>query len=75
MLDPDLELRRGGGGGPGHPDPEIRGGGGLQIFLLPFGRASVSSKNKRGSPLNPPLNSVLRLLLSTFTYSQNAPVS
>ena len=72
MPDPNLELR---GGGADHPDPEIRGGGVSKFFLLPFGRASVSFKNKGGSPLNPPLNSVLRLLLSTFTHSQNAPVS
>ena len=30
MVDPDLQIR----GGPGHPDPEIRGGGGLKEILL-----------------------------------------
>ena len=40
--DPDLQIREGGGGG-GHPDPEIRG---------------AQSLKKRGggkSPLDPPL--------------------
>ena len=37
MADPDLQIR--GGGGGGHPDPEIRGRGpGLKkCFLRPFG--------------------------------------
>ena len=37
MVDPDLQIR----GGPGHPDPEIREGGGVegwsQKFFPPFG--------------------------------------
>ena len=34
--DPDIQIRRGGGGG--HPDPEIRGGGSLQEnFFGPLG--------------------------------------
>ena len=42
MADPDKE------GGGGHPDPEIRGGGGdLKIFFSAL-RASVWAKNKRG---------------------------
>ena len=37
MADPDLQIRRGGGGG-GHPDPEIKEGGlGLiTILFRPF---------------------------------------
>ena len=37
--DPDREIRRGGGGGGlGHPDPEIRReGGSPKRFLRPFG--------------------------------------
>ena len=44
MRDPDLQIR----GGPGHPDPEIRGGGWSpkKYFLALW--ASVWSKNKRG---------------------------
>ena len=35
MADPELQIRS----GAGHPDPEIRGGGGegLKIFFWPFG--------------------------------------
>ena len=45
MVDPDLQMR----GGPGHPDPEIREGGGVEgrsqkIFSAL--RPSVWSKNK-----------------------------
>ena len=37
VADPDLQIRGGGEGG-GHPDPEIRGGPGLQKnFFRPFG--------------------------------------
>ena len=50
------------GGAPSHPDPEIRGGGGLQKnFFGPSGAASVWSKNRRGAwasqapPLDLPL--------------------
>ena len=31
VADPDLQIR--GGGRGGHPDPEIRGEGGLQFFV------------------------------------------
>ena len=37
VADPDLQIR-GGGGGPGHPDSEIRRGAGLKnIFFGPSG--------------------------------------
>ena len=51
-------------GGPGHPDPEIKWGGGLKKFCSAL-RASVWSKNKvgggrapRAPPLDPPLSVV-----------------
>ena len=57
VADPDLQIREG-REGDGHPDPEIRGGGGLKKnFLGPF-RASVSSKNEGGPPLDPSLKMV-----------------
>ena len=34
-MDPYLPIR--GGGGEGHPDPEIRRGPGLKFFFRPFG--------------------------------------
>ena len=34
MVDPDLQIR--GGGGVGHPDPEIKGGPGLKNVFWPF---------------------------------------
>ena len=38
MTDPDLQIRGGGGGRGGHPDPEDKLGGGLQkFFFRPFG--------------------------------------
>ena len=53
MTDPDPQI-----GGPGHPDPEIRGVGEArsQKFFSAVG-ASVSSENKGvpGPPLDPPL--------------------
>ena len=59
VLDPDLEIRKGGwggGGGSGHPDPSIRGGGGRSIKFCLAPWASVWSKNKGGcGPLDPPL--------------------
>ena len=37
MADPDLQIRGGGGGAGGHPDPETKGGGAvLKIFLKSF---------------------------------------
>ena len=46
--------------GAGHPDPEIRGGPGLQKKIFLALRASVWSKNKKAPPpwgpsLDPPL--------------------
>ena len=35
VADPDLQIRRGGGG---HPDPEIRGSPVSKNFFRPFGR-------------------------------------
>ena len=37
MADPDLQIRGVGRGVPGHPNPDIMGGGGLQKIFLPFG--------------------------------------
>ena len=46
VADPDLQIKGTEGvGGGSHPDPEIRGGGGLKIFFSAL-RASVWSKNK-----------------------------
>ena len=55
VADPDLQI-----GGPGHPDPEIRGVGvarSLKFFSAVLIRASVSSENEGdpGPPLDPPL--------------------
>ena len=56
MTDPDLQIRRGGvggGGGAGHPDPEISGGPVSQkIFLGPWGFILVENKGEAG-PLGP----------------------
>ena len=35
VVEPDPHIRAGGGGG-GHPDPEIKGGSGLKNFFLIF---------------------------------------
>ena len=51
VADPDLQIRGRGGGWGSHPHPEIRGGGGglkKKICFLVL-RASVWSKNKRGT--------------------------
>ena len=64
MTDPDLQIREG-----GHPDTEIRGGG---------GGVSVWSKNKgsgppEASPLDPQLHNVIpEKLCIYFTLSLNA---
>ena len=70
MADPDLQIR----GGPGHPDPEISGGGGgvVSKFFFSALRASVWSKNKgdgpppRAPPLHPPLLAGLSLVQAIF---------
>ena len=57
MADPDLQIK--GGEVPGHPDPEIIGGGSLQKILFgTLDAASVWSKNKRGARASqaPPLD-------------------
>ena len=46
MADPDLQMA--GGGGNGHPEPEIRRGGGRSQKKNSAIRASVWSKNKGG---------------------------
>ena len=65
---------RGGGGGSGHPDPEIRGGPASKIFFFLALRASFRSKNKLGgrAPRAPPLDPLLtkmQKLLKMFTAS------
>ena len=47
VVDPDLQTRV--GGGPSHPDPEIRGDGLQNNFFLAL-QASFLSKNKEGAP-------------------------
>ena len=49
MVDPDVQIR-GGGGGAGHPDPEIRGGTSLKKKIFSALWASVWSKNKNVGP-------------------------
>ena len=44
MVDPDLQKRGKGGGGTGHPDPEIRGEPGRKIFF--FGPSGLSLVQK-----------------------------
>ena len=51
------------GGGGGHPDPEISGGGGRspKIFFRPFGRHfGRKIREGGGLPLDPPLNQIKR---------------
>ena len=49
VLDPDLEIKGGGGGVEvGHPDPEIRTGGAVPKKNFSALRASVLSKNRGG---------------------------
>ena len=58
VLDPDLEIRKGGWGGGGvrSSRPFDKGGGGRSIKFCLAPRASVWSKNKGGcGPLDPPL--------------------
>ena len=53
VLDPDLQIKGGGGeGGGGHPDPEIRGRPGLQKSFSAL-QASFWSTNQ-GEPGSPP---------------------
>ena len=57
VADPDLQVRR--GGGPGHPDSEIRRGAGLKYFLWPFsphfGLKIRGGQAPPASPLDLPL--------------------
>ena len=60
VVDRDLQLR---GGGGGHPDPEIREGGGSVKKIFWALQASVWSKNKGGGwgcPLDPPLDKTFK---------------
>ena len=50
LADPDLQMRKGGGGG--HPDPEIRGRS-LQKTNFSALLASVWSKDRGAGPLGP----------------------
>ena len=63
---PDLA---GGGGGIGHPDPEMRGGGVVSKKFFSALRASFWSKNKGGprAPRAPPLDPPLALQLPKST--------
>ena len=57
MADADLQIRAGGGKGADHPDPETRGGGGLQKTVFrPFGPhfgRKVSGGGGGGGPPGP----------------------
>ena len=64
MADADLQIRAGGGKGAGHPDPETRGGGGLQKTVFrPFGPnfgrkvsgGGGGGRASRAPPLDPQL--------------------
>ena len=60
VADPELQKR---GVGSGHPDPEIRGGGGKlseKIFFRPFGPQFGLKVRARALPLDPPLNAPIR---------------
>ena len=49
LADPDLQIRGGGrGGGPGHPDPEIRGMGRSNKKIFSALRATDWSKSEGG---------------------------
>ena len=57
VADPDLQIR---GGGRGHSDPEIRGEGGLKIFLRPFGaQFGLKKEAVRVPALDAPLHLTL----------------
>ena len=59
-LDPDLDIRGGGGGerGNGHPDPNIRAGGADSEKIFSAFWAPVWSKNMGGGP---PLDLTLKV--------------
>ena len=77
VADPDLQIREGGGGWGGNPDPEIIGGG-LKNFFSTF-QASVWSKNNgeprapRAPLLDSPLNCQpnLKLVSRSYRFSNN----
>ena len=73
---PDLQIRWGGGG---HPDPEIRGGGGAAGSKNYFSTlwSSVWSKNKGGGgrppgalPMDPPLSLQVKSIRKKNVFSQ-----
>ena len=69
VADPDLQISV----GPGHPDPEIRGGEGGAVsknFFLSVLRASFWSKNKGGP--GPPGPSLGTKGITTLPFSSNA---
>ena len=59
VADPDLQIR--GGGGGGHSDPEIRGGGAVsKFFLRPFGaQFGLKKEAVRVPALDAPLHLTL----------------
>ena len=59
VADPELQKR---GVGGGHPDPEIRGGGGRaeNLFFRPFGPQFGLKIRTRTLPLDPPLDAPIR---------------
>ena len=48
LVDPHLQIKGGGGGEGGHPDPEIRRGGPVSNFFLGPSGLSLVHKKKQG---------------------------
>ena len=75
LADPDLQIRRV-GGGAGHPEPEIRAGPRLKKNIFSALRASFWSKNKvrgGGSRAPGPLPWIHHCKVSLPTLRQNPP--
>ena len=68
----ELSDKVGGGGGDGHPDPEIRGGGFKKMFFRPFGHhfglKIRGDRANRAPPLDLPVTKMQKLL-KMFTAS------